>query len=318
MHFDSDDVPERERVGVLHDVFARQYMNASLGLDGAQPFRATMQVVTLPEVGLSQTRCSSAFSLRRDRDMLADGRDEIILTLKYRGTDRYAQLGREVVVGPGEALVFGAYLASTAHIGSGGGDAVVITVPRATLVGWGHDPERLLVRTLPRQLPALRLLRRYAGALFEEKALDTKALAAAGRHVLDLIALVCGANRDAVELARRGGLRAARLKALEDDILANLTSDELSIDALARRHGISVRYIGLLFQAKETTFTDFVRQERLKLAWQRLVSPRHQGESITAIAYGSGFNDVSYFNRVFRRQYGMSPSDARAMAVTEP
>jgi len=33
--------------------------------------------------------------------------------------------------------------------------------------------------------------------------------------------------------------------------------------------------------------------------------------SISEIAHRSGFNDISYFNRTFRRAFGASPSDVR-------
>jgi len=37
-------------------------------------------------------------------------------------------------------------------------------------------------------------------------------------------------------------------------------------------------------------------------------------QAIGAIALRVGFGDLSYFNRTFRRRYGMTPSDARAQA----
>jgi AraC-like DNA-binding protein len=36
------------------------------------------------------------------------------------------------------------------------------------------------------------------------------------------------------------------------------------------------------------------------------------------VAYDCGFGDVSYFNRMFRRQFGAAPSDIRAQARTQP
>ena len=43
-----------------------------------------------------------------------------------------------------------------------------------------------------------------------------------------------------------------------------------------------------------------------------LVDSRFRDEKISTIAYDCGFADVSYFNRMFRRSYGASPSDIRA------
>jgi AraC-like DNA-binding protein len=42
--------------------------------------------------------------------------------------------------------------------------------------------------------------------------------------------------------------------------------------------------------------------------------PRRSGEKISTVAYDCGFGDVSYFNRMFRRSYGATPSDIRALA----
>ena len=42
-----------------------------------------------------------------------------------------------------------------------------------------------------------------------------------------------------------------------------------------------------------------------------LLDPDNRAQSISAIALKCGFNDISYFNRVFRRRYGCTPSDLR-------
>ena len=48
---------------------------------------------------------------------------------------------------------------------------------------------------------------------------------------------------------------------------------------------------------------------------RRLCDPSSLGQSISTIALDTGFGDLSYFNRAFRRTYGETPSDARARAV---
>ena len=41
---------------------------------------------------------------------------------------------------------------------------------------------------------------------------------------------------------------------------------------------------------------------------------RDTSQPVTDIAFDVGFGDLSYFNRTFRRRYGMTPSDLRAAA----
>jgi AraC-like DNA-binding protein len=38
----------------------------------------------------------------------------------------------------------------------------------------------------------------------------------------------------------------------------------------------------------------------------------HRGRKVSDIAHLTGFNDVSYFHRAFRRRFGLTPGDARA------
>jgi AraC-like DNA-binding protein len=51
-----------------------------------------------------------------------------------------------------------------------------------------------------------------------------------------------------------------------------------------------------------------------RLAWvhRMLTDPRQTDLTIGAVAYNSGFGDLSTFNREFRRHFGTTPSDVRA------
>jgi hypothetical protein len=60
-----------------------------------------------------------------------------------------------------------------------------------------------------------------------------------------------------------------------------------------------------------TTFSQYVLAERLACARRVLLDPRHAHQSIGAIAYASGFGDLSHFNHAFRRRYGATPSEVR-------
>jgi AraC-like DNA-binding protein len=131
-------------------------------------------------------------------------------------------------------------------------------------------------------------------------------------HVCDLLAVALGATCDAAQVAEARGVRAARLHAIKADVMAALGRAELSVAHVAKRHQVTPRYVQMLFEAEGTTFSQFVREQRLDRARRMLVDPLLRGRSISAIAYSVGFGDLSNFNHAFRRRYGASPSDVRA------
>jgi AraC-like DNA-binding protein len=123
-----------------------------------------------------------------------------------------------------------------------------------------------------------------------------------------------GATRDAAEIADGRGLRAARLRAIKADIAGKLDRGDLSVDALAAQHRVTPRNVQMLFDGEGTTFTQFVRDQRLARAHRMLTDPRLAGRSISTVALDAGFGDISYFNRAFRRRFGDTPSGVRMEA----
>ncbi|PHN95748.1 AraC family transcriptional regulator [Tenacibaculum discolor] len=67
-----------------------------------------------------------------------------------------------------------------------------------------------------------------------------------------------------------------------------------------------------LFERAGSTFSEFVLGERLARAHRLLTDPGRTASSISTIAFESGFGDLSYFNRTFRRHFGATPSEIRA------
>jgi len=133
----------------------------------------------------------------------------------------------------------------------------------------------------------------------------------------DLAALAVGATRDAAAIARSRGVRAARLQAIKADVVKNLGQRTLSASTIAIRHGVTPRYVSMLFESEPESFSEYVLRQRIVRAHRMLTDPRFDAWTVSSIAYDVGFGDVSYFNRVFRRLYGATPSDVREAARRE-
>jgi AraC-like DNA-binding protein len=109
-------------------------------------------------------------------------------------------------------------------------------------------------------------------------------------------------------------LRASR--SIKTEILNSLKRHDLSLAGLAARHGVTPRYVQMLFESEGTTLSRFLLDQRLARAHRMLSDPRLAERTISAIAYEAGFGDLSHFNRAFRRRYGETPSDVRAGSRT--
>ena len=85
----------------------------------------------------------------------------------------------------------------------------------------------------------------------------------------------------------------------------NYFSESPSLERIAEIYHYNCKYLGRLFK-KETgiSFKTYLNQKRLEYAALLL---REGKDSITDIALKSGFNNVTYFNKVFHKAYNMAP-----------
>ncbi len=83
----------------------------------------------------------------------------------------------------------------------------------------------------------------------------------------------------------------------------------LTIHTVASDLGVSIRQLQRAFETAGITPTNYLLQKRLEKACQLLLARRQDSASmlVSTIAYSCGFNDVSYFNRQFRRMFGCAP-----------
>lgn len=254
---------------------------------------------------------------RRTRASSVDG-DDYVLIVNQRGPHLIEQRNREIVLGDGDAVLVSSSDPS-AFTHRPPGEMLVLRFPKPNLAARVKGADDLTMHVIPRDRPALGFLRNYVGLAWDERMTATSELQhLMTSHIYDLMgAVVGGATRDAAETTQGGGVRAARLHAIKQDIATCLHRSDLSVSAIAARHGCTERFVQRLFEMEDTTFTEYVLSQRIARAHRMLTDPRYTGEKISTVAYDCGFADLSYFNRAFRRHCGAAPSDVRALGVAQ-
>lgn len=311
LQFSSAEFSGPDRIEAFRETYGRLFMQLEIEPLPGHPFELDFTIRGFPGFGiaigsLSPTRNTHTSAMIQD--------DGLVLVLPVSGNGTLRQIGREATIGSGEAILLsnaepGLFLGNTPS------QLTNFRFDRAMLASASVDLDGALMRPIPRDHPALRLMVGYARMINDEDALATPDLRkAVAEHMHDLAALALGATRDGAEIAKRRGIRSARLHAIKSDIRANLTSRGLSAETVAARHGISPRYVNMLFEEDGVSFSEFVLSQRLSHVHRLLQDPLKSHMTISDIAFTSGFGDLSYFNRTFRSRYGMTPSDVRAAA----
>ena len=81
---------------------------------------------------------------------------------------------------------------------------------------------------------------------------------------------------------------------------------------MAEACGISKRYLQTLLAGSGTSFVQELNAMRLERASDMLADPRARGLPVADVAYRNGFLDPGYFTRLFRKRFGITPSEWRA------
>jgi AraC-like DNA-binding protein len=214
--------------------------------------------------------------------------------------------GEAVILTGGEPSSFGGPAQNSVHL---------LRVPVRLLSPLVDDLEASYGRMIPADNAALQLLVGYIGAREEIDAVVTPEVERrVVTHIHDLMALAIGATRDADEIAKSRGVNAAWLRAIKEDIATSLDQPDLTVATIAARHRINPRQIQRLFENEGTTLTEYVLGQRLVRAHRLLTDPLRANQKVIAISLDVGFSNLSYFNRAFRRRYGVTPSELRAAA----
>jgi AraC-like DNA-binding protein len=312
LRYSTDKLPERDRVPFWCDEFARAALQLTVAPIAEKPFRQVGMHCSFDHLAVTFGE-TNGFRSWRDKTQVANSNDDLILSFGESGYHQASQIGRELEIARGEAVVVTCGEVLAYHI-TAPTRGYTVRIPRRVLAELVADPEGAVMRRIPANSSALQLLTGYVALLSKEPLSSPKMQRAFATHIYDLAALTLGAKRDAAAAARSRGLRAARLAAVLRAI-ENLSVDPgLSAAGVGEMFGITPRYVHLVLEETGKSFTHHVLERRLEKVLAMLRDPRRHTRRITDIAHEAGFTDLSYFGRAFRRRYGMTPSDVRETA----
>src|SRR5215470_11948340 len=266
VRFSTADYPPQERADAWHEVYGRTMQKMDIEPLTAEELHVDATLLRMPGLAMMAGRRFAAFYRRRQQFLDHDG---VSITWALGSSCQAQQVGRSVDVTRGQAIVL--TCAEPGHLLVPRFDYYFnLLVPRRCLSPLIADLDDAYGRPIAAGSPALQLLTRYIGILQETETFAAPELRRqAVLHIHDLLALAIGATRDAAELAKSRGARAARLRVIKEDIVNRLDHPDLSVTTIAARHRIKPRWVQRLFESEGTTFTEYVLAQRLVRAHRR-------------------------------------------------
>lgn len=280
-------------------------------VEGAPVHLSTTLLLPGADVTAARFDSHAGYVLREQSLLTRDRIDSYALLIASRSPLEVVNGGRPIRLAPGEAT-----LVQNSRCGWAGYDRPysikAAMLPASMLSECGVDGEEIVSWRWRRSSLALRLLLDYMTALERlPAAAEPELCRATERHLADLI--VIGAREVAGRPASQQtpSVHAARLAIALGFIAANFSDPELSVARVAAAQQISARYLHRLLEREGLRFSEHVNALRLDSALRQLIDPAQRDRSVTDIALAAGFNDVSHFNRMFRRRFDATPSAVR-------
>lgn len=126
------------------------------------------------------------------------------------------------------------------------------------------------------------------------------------RTSLSLLLLLFSSQGSPVTFSRSKSLD--KVKQIVSYIESHYT-EPITVQSAADYMGFSESHFMKFFkQHLHTTFTSYLNGYRLTIAARLLLT---EDDSILSISERTGFNNLSYFNRLFKKEYQMSPREYR-------
>ena len=282
------------------------------GVSGAS--RPSLRLAHFPEFGLV-IFMNSPMTVSHTTRHIARGRDDdLFICRQVAGRLELEQEHREITLDAGGMTMLDPMMPYRGRFGSGS-KMLVLKIPRRSLQARVGRTRELVACPVGRIAGGLAssfvaLLPTYADKLsMAEKAVVENL-------TLDLLAISLAGMMDG-ELARLSSAKAVTLVNIHAAVEARLSDPTLDAKSAAAAAGVSLRYANAVLTQQNTSVARLIRSRRLARCANALRDPHQACRSVSEIAYGWGFSDMTHFGRIFKRAYGVLPRDYRRL-ITAP
>ncbi len=311
LQFSTNDVREADRFDEWREARGKHLFGVTIELDAERRkrFRGSFRAFAIGGAIASEMQASSYRVSRTNADIARIAGNSLCISLQIRGAGvldtghdwtQSVQNGDFAISHSDQPFKATPYQYSDF-------DYRVLKIPLSDDFLLGRSAHDLLPATLV-EGP---LFKRAFQALFDALTKTPHSVANPAQDVLHIARLSMAARgrlpftMPEVKHALRAGLHHAALGSMA----RRLRDASLNPATVAAELGVSVRYLHMLFENSEMSFSRTLTAMRVEDAHRRLME--NPTLAITQAAFASGFESIATFYRAFTNTYGMAPGDLR-------
>lgn len=304
--FETDSLPRARRYQAWRDAICDHYVHVDVRATEPDDYRGFIRETHFGDVALTDILVSEQ-RIRRDRGHIARlDKDCFYVQLVQQGRNDVVQHGSIRRSNVARGAIFSAAEPYELRC-AGEMRSFYLELPRERFAA-RFPRERIPVSgSFPTTKGLGRIATEFCNTLAAEShALGEPVRAQLGEQLMDMLALALLAD-DGAEAADEGSVRDARLRSIQHWIEAHLADPGLTLEAVAAANQVSLRYLHALFRPTGHSVSAWVCNRRLQRSYDALAAGH--APSVTAVAFQHGFASSAHFSTLFRRRFGVAPSE---------
>jgi AraC-like DNA-binding protein len=311
--FSTANVHPRDRFDYWHSLACKNLVGHSSKPACRQTFQAEIEAATLVDIGLVLFSNSPMDVARTTRDIAQSERDDLFVCRQVTGALGLEQDGRQVMLESGDITLLDPFLPYMAKFLTGS-KLLVLKVPRRALEARIGKTRELVARSIRPFDSQHSWTSAFLAMLPDLAGNTTRAAEDTARELtLQLVASslvkATGSSQTCIS-----SIRSMALLNVRAAIESRLSDPALDAATVAKAAGVSVRYANSLLAEENTSIMRLTRARRLERCRKALEDPLQNHRTLSEIAYGWGFSDMTHFGRSFKAMYGVLPRDYRQFA----
>lgn len=313
--FSTHDLPRAKRYDSWRSALCDHYVNVDTVSEETADYEGFIREETFGSVTVTDTLLSAQRISRQRSHLARIDKDCFYLALTKQGRQQVEQHGRTLSYGPGEA---GLFCASEPYVlkNQTAYRAIYLEFSRQAFEDRYRGGRSPLTATLNTAFGMGRVVSELcASMVLEANTLSADVRERLGSELLNVLAIAFDAHPQD-EATRDTAVMAVRLRQVTAYIDRNIGNPLLNPERIAGANQLSVRALHYLFKSTGMTVSDWMWERRLERCRDELEAGTATRRTVTEIALAAGFNSMSHFSSLFRRKYGITPSQSRTSATS--